>query len=234
MKASKNIIAVIPARGGSKQIKNKNLKKIKGISLVARTIKFAKSINLINEIVVSSDSEKILNESKKNGVDTFFVRPRKLSGDKISDFQVLHHSLKVSEKYFKKKFDYIVMLQPTSPLRKKKDIIKAIKKCIGKYDAVWTVSRVDKKFNPLKQFRAKGNKLSLINTKGKNVIARQQLENTYIRNGAVYVFTRNTIFKKKTIYPTNLGFIELNTKQISIDSFADLKFARSELGNDIW
>ena len=91
------------------------------------------------------------------------------------------------------------MLQPTSPLRKKKDIIKAIKKCIGKYDAVWTVSRVDKKFNPLKQFRAKGNKLSLINTKGKNVIARQQLENTYIRNGAVYVFTRNTILKKNNI-----------------------------------
>ena len=71
MKASKNIIAVIPARGGSKQIKNKNLKKIKGISLVARTIKFAKSINLINEIVVSSDSEKILNESKKMALILF-------------------------------------------------------------------------------------------------------------------------------------------------------------------
>ena len=147
---------------------------------------------------------------------------------KISDLKILQHSLKVSEKFFNKKFEYIVMLQPTSPLRKKEDVKKTIIKCIKKnYDAVWTISKIDKKYHPLKQLRITKDKLFLIYASGKRVIARQQLEETYIRNGVAYVFSRNTILKKKTIYPKNLGFTKLNTRQISIDNIEDLRLAKS-------
>lgn len=227
MYKNKRILAVIPARGGSKGIKNKNLRKINNKSLLAHTIILAKKIKIIDKIIVSSDSSKILEESEKLGLKTYFKRSKKLSGDKVGDLPVLIEAISKTEKKTYQEFDVIAMLQPTAPLRTIKDVKNAIVKCIDKnYDAVWTVSRIDKKFHPLKQLVLVNENLELNDKKGKKIIARQQLKNTYFRNGAAYVYKKKILTQKKNFYPNQMGYIISLTKQISIDTIKDLKLAK--------
>ena len=221
----KKILAIVPARGGSKGIKNKNLKKIKGKSLLKILFEISSKSKLIDNIVLSSDSEKIKNHSREIGYEILFTRPKKLSGDKVPDMPVLRHALIKSEKILKKKFDLILMLQVTSPLRKNEYINKVVKKIIDKgYDSVWTISKVDRKFHPDKQLIINNRKLNYFTKNGKNIIARQQLNQTYSRNGAVYGFTRKCILNKKLL-TNNSSFIITKSKQLSIDTISDLKLA---------
>lgn len=227
MHKKKKLLAIIPARGGSKGIPGKNLRKIKGKSLTSIAINFAKRQKIIDEIIVSTDSNKIANEAKKNDLKVPFMRPKKLSGDKISAFKVLEHGLNKAEKYFKIKFDYIVMFEPTSPLRKSYEFKSALNKIYNKnLDAVWTVSKVDSKFHPYKQLLIKKDLMKLFDSEGKKVFYRQSLDKTFIRNGAVYIFSYKCLKKFKNIYGKKLGHIISKTKHISIDTLEDLNLVR--------
>ena len=227
---NKNILAIIPARGGSKGIKNKNLKKIFNQSLVARAILFAKKIKHIDDIVVSTDSGKIKKEAINCGIKFPFFRPKKLSGDNISDFDVLVDVLKKTEKLYKKKYDYITMLQPTSPLRTSQEFKECLLKIYKKkFDSVWTISEIDKKYNHLKQFRVQKDKIFLIDKKGYKVINRQALAKTYIRNGAIYIFSRDCLVKQKNIYGKKQGYFISTIKHISIDTVEDLQLIKNYL-----
>lgn len=221
---SKKILAIIPARSGSKGIKNKNLKKINKISLVGHAIQFAKKNPEIDDVIVSTDGLNIKKEALNYNIKVPFLRPKKLSGDNVHDYPVLYHAMITTEKFLKKKYDYILMLQPTSPLRSRKEFKECLKKIYKKkYDAVWTISEIDKKFHPYKQFLIYGEELKLLDKKGKKIINRQQLEKTYIRNGSIYIFSRNCLLKSKSIYGKKLGYIISKIKHISIDSIDDLK-----------
>ena len=187
------------ARGGSKTIKNKNLVKIKKIPLVGLVGKLVKKMKIIDKALVSTDSDRIGKTSQKYGLDYFFKRPKNISGDIVSDFKVLEHALKTTEKILRRKFDIIISLPPTSPLRDKNYIEKGIKKLIkNKYDSLWTVSKIDTKFHPEKQLVLKKNKLNYFHRNGPRVIARQQLSDMYYRNGVAYIMTRDCILKKET------------------------------------
>ena len=122
-----NILAVIPARGGSKGIKLKNLKKIGNLSLVAHSIKFLKQFKNIKRIFVSTDHDMIIKECKRFGIDIPFKRPRKISGDLIGDASVLLHALDKCEKFYSEKYDVVLMIQPTSPFRTKSSIDEVLK-----------------------------------------------------------------------------------------------------------
>ena len=233
MYKNKTVLAVVPARGNSKGLKNKNLKKINGLSLVERAGRILKKIAIIDYSIISSDSNKIIKAAKKSGLEFLFKRPKNISGDKIGDKEVLEHALKTTEKIKKKKIDIILLIQPTSPLRKIIHIQSVIKKIIDEnLDAVWSISRVDLKFHPLKQLDFKNNILAYHNQMGKNIIARQQLKDTYFRNGVVYAFTRKIILKKNKslLSKKSSGYI-IDTPQISIDNLTDLKIARKLLKN---
>jgi CMP-N,N'-diacetyllegionaminic acid synthase len=218
----KIIYAITPARGNSKGIKNKNLKSIKNKSLLKICFDVAKKIKLIDEIVISSDSNKIIQKAKSIGYKAYFKRPKKLSGDKVADMPVIKHALIEIEKIIKKKIDYVVMLQVTSPLRSSEHIKKCIKKIIDKkLDSVWTVSQIDKKYHADKQLTINKGQLNFFSNNGQNIIARQQLKNTYYRNGAAYVFSRKAVLKKE-ILPKKSGYIIIKDKMISIDTKQDL------------
>lgn len=223
MYKNKKILAIIPARGGSKGLKNKNLKKIKDKSLIEITANLLNKIKIIDYKIISSDKKKINLEAKKFKLNYLFDRPKILSGDQVSDMQVLNFTLKKVEKILNQKFDIILLIQVTCPLRKKLHIEKAIKLLIKeKYDAVWSINQVDKKYHPFKQLLIKNKKLKFFDKiRGKKIIARQQLNNTFIRNGAVYAFTRSSILKNDAL-PNNSGFIETE-ELISIDNLVDLK-----------
>ena len=116
MYKNKRVLAVVPARGGSKGVKLKNLKKINNISLIGHVSNVLNNLPIIDNKIVSTDHKDIIKESLKYNIDVPFIRPKKISRDKIGDIEVLFHALNASEKHYKTKFDYIVMLQPTSPL----------------------------------------------------------------------------------------------------------------------
>ena len=111
-----NILCIIPARSGSKGVKNKNIRKIKGKTLIEHAYNTALKSKIFNKIILSTDSKKYLNLLKKK-IDTPFLRPKKISKDNTTDIEVLFYELKIYEKYYRNKFDYVCLLQPTSPLR---------------------------------------------------------------------------------------------------------------------
>ncbi len=123
MKHNMNFLCIIPARSGSKGIKNKNIQKIKKLTLIEHAYTFAKKFKEFNKILVSTDSKKYLKFLKKYGYEyNKFLRPKSLSRKHSTDLEVLTFELKRFEKHFKKKFDYIAFFPPTSPIRKKIDI----------------------------------------------------------------------------------------------------------------
>lgn len=227
MYKGKNILAVVPARGGSKGIKLKNLKKIGGKTLIYHTAQIINSIKEIDAGIVSTDSLLIKKEALKNNLLVPFLRPEKISGDFIGDLEVLEHALTSMEIINKCKYDVILMLQPTAPFRRKIDVIKTIKKLIDEnLDSVWTVSKLDKKFHPLKQLYINDNGyLNLFDKRGKNIIARQQLGEIYYRNGIAYAISRNTILIKKSILGEFSKKILIKYPNINIDTMEDLNLA---------
>ena len=182
----------------------------------------------IDEHVISSDSDEIIKEAKKFGLKCYFRRPNKISGDMVPDIPVLQHALIETEKYNNYKFDIVLMLQPTSPLRQSNQIEKVIKKIVDEnLDSVWTVHLVDKKFHPDKQLKiTKNGFLNYFTLNGEKIIARQQLNDSYIRNGVAYAITRKCLIKKQTLMGTKCGYVILDGPIVNIDTIEELKFAK--------
>tara|TARA_B110000483_G_scaffold39518_1_gene48898 strand:+ start:600 stop:1283 length:684 start_codon:yes stop_codon:yes gene_type:complete len=223
-----NFLCIIPARSGSKGIKNKNIKKIKKLSLIEHAYIFSNKFKEFDKIIVSTDSKKYLKFLEKyNYKYSKFLRPKSLAKKNSTDLEVLTFELKRYEKLFKKKFDYVICLQPTSPLRKKLDMEKCIEIIKQKKpDALWTVSKIDTKFNPIKQLILDKNKLKYFSSDGHKFKSRQLLKNTYIRNGVAYFYSRKTILKYKKILPSNSLYYEIKSKYVNIDTMDELNLAR--------
>ncbi len=217
---------IVPARGGSKSIELKNIRPINGVPLVTLVGKIVQQLTFVDRAIVSTDHPEIARIAKESGLDVPFMRPPELSGDNIADWDVLVHALLEIERIDTKLYDIIVMLQPTSPMRKKEHIIKAINKLIqGKYDSVWTVSETDAKYHPLKQLKIVNEQLDYYDSRGNQIIARQQLEPLYHKNGVAYVMTRQCLLEQKTIKGTRCGALVIKDSIVDIDTLWDFKLA---------
>ena len=223
-----NFLCIIPARSGSKGIKDKNIKKIKKLTLIEHAYVFAKKFKEFDEIIVSTDSKKYLKFLKKYDYKfTNFLRPKSLSRKNSTDLDVLSYELKRYENYFKKKFDYVAFFQPTSPIRKKSDIIKCIKIIKKKKpEALWTISKIDTKFNPMKQLIIRKNQLKYYSKNGHKFKSRQLLDNTFIRNGVAYFYSRKSILTFKKILPKKSTYYLIKGKYVNIDTLNELNLAR--------
>src|ERR1044071_5352756 len=141
-----DIIAIIPARGGSKGILRKNLRSINGISLVGWSVKHALASKLVTRTIISSDDDEIISEAKKYGAEAPFIRPKELAEDHVLDIPVFQHALN----YLKEKENYspkiVVHLRPTAPYRKQGWIDDAIRLLVDhpEADSVRSVSEPDK------------------------------------------------------------------------------------------
>ncbi len=220
------ILAVCPARGGSKGIPLKNLQPFLGVPLVARVGHLIAEIPGIDRAIVSTDSEEIAKVAKESGLDTPFYRPEDLSGDRISDLEVLSHALIEAERLDGVQYDIVVMLQPTSPLRKTEHVEDTINMLIdGDWDAVWTVSETDSKGHPLKQLTVNDGRLDYYDESGKQIIARQQLVPVYHRNGVAYAIKRSCLLDQQSIKGERTGALVLEGNLVSIDTHWDLELA---------
>lgn len=222
----KSFLAIIPARGGSKSIKNKNLYLIKKKPLIYYTIKSAINSKFLNTILLSTDSIKIANYVKKfSKIKIPFLRPKKLAGDKVLTLPVLKYTLLRYEKTLKKKFDFVVLLQPTSPLRTSKDIDNSIKLLNKKKtDSLISVTSVGAN-HPLRMKKILKNKrlnnyISQKNTDNMN--PRQTLPKVFIRNGAIYITSRQLILKNKISSKKTIAYEMSEDKSINIDNHKDI------------
>lgn len=226
MLSDKRILAVVPARGGSKGIKLKNLRKINGVSLVEYACRIISELKYIDRAVVSTDHPEIAKVAVSAGIEAPFMRPEKLSGDIVADVDVLTHALSETEKDDGTIYDIVVMLQPTSPMRKPRHVTQTIKKLIdGNFDAVWTVSKTDSKAHPLKQLILNEEFIEYYDPRGADIIARQQLTDLYHRNGAAYAVTSSCLIDFQSIKGNKTSAIIIEEPLANIDTEIDLLWA---------
>ncbi len=218
----KRILAVVPARGGSKGVTLKNLRPVLGIPIVARVGDCIRDVHYIDRAVVSTDHEEIAKVAAAAGIAAPFRRPADLSGDHVADWPVLQHALIETERVDGTIYDIILMLQPTAPLRTAAQVQRAIEYFVtGGYDAVWTVTETDLKYHPLKQFTMRNGLLDYFDKDGKTIVARQQLSPVYHVNGVAYVFSRDCILEQKSKLGRKTGGLILDGPDVSIDTLAD-------------
>jgi CMP-N,N'-diacetyllegionaminic acid synthase len=225
---SRRILAVVPARGGSKGVPLKNIHPLGGIPLIAHVGRVLCDLPVVDRAVVSTDNDAIASAAQAAGIDAPFRRPAALAGDLISDHQVLEHALRATEQLDATKYDIVLMLQPTSPLRRAEHVTTVLNKLVAEsWDAVWTVSPTDLKYHPLKQLTVgERGKLEYFDRRGETIVARQQLDPVYHRNGAAYAVTRDCLVQQETLKGARTAAVVLTDPMVSIDTLDD--FARVE------
>jgi len=195
------IIAIIPARGGSKGLPGKNIKPLLGKPLIAWTIEHAKKSKYIDKLIVSTDDKKIAVISKKYGADIPFLRPKELAQDNSSTFDAIVHAIG----WFEEKgecFDIIVLLEPTSPLRKKNDIDDAIELFIKNYeraDSLVSLGAIQLEKPQIAKKIEKDFVIPFVKTKHA-FHQRQQLAKAYFPYGVIYIVKTNALKKTGTFY----------------------------------
>lgn len=218
---NKRILAIIPARGGSKGIPHKNIADLCGKPLIAYTIEEAKKSKYIDYVLISTDDEKIKEKAIEYGGNVPFIRPKNLSDDKSKSIDVVIHSID----YLKNQgnlFDYVILLQPTSPLRNANDIDEALEKVIfSEYESLVSVSEVDE--NPILMGTIEENKFKkILNISGNNV-RRQEFPKVYIYNGAIYINSVEMLYREKVfVNDLTVPYVMPKERSMDIDEQMDL------------
>lgn len=227
MYKNKRIIAIIPARGGSKGIKNKNIVKVNGLPLIGYTINAAKNSKYIDKIIVSTDSLKIKKEVEKLGINVPFLRPKKISTDSSKSIDVIIHIIE-KMRMAEEMFDYIIFLQPTSPLRNTSHIDQAVEMLLNSnYNSLVSVTKTQE--NPV-LFRTKDNKnilKPLINSRSD--IRRQDFTEYYKVNGAIYINKWNQINKSTSLNDNEIGYLMDTYHSLDIDTYDDLEKLKKQI-----
>lgn len=220
MYKSKKILAVIPARGGSKGIPRKNIKLLSGKPLIVWTIEEAKKSKYIDYLILSSEDKEIISIAKDWGCEVPFVRPKEIASDDTPGIEPILHAINT----LPRKFDYVCMLQPTSPLRTVKDIDGCIDKCIN-LNGEACVTIVESSKSPYWMFTLeKDMLLRSLFPEIKIAPRRQDLPTTYVLNGAVYVARTEWIRETKSfITDETIGFRMEKFSSLDIDDEMDFK-----------
>ena len=227
MRDDRRILVVVPARGGSKGVRLKNLEPVGGIPLVARVGQLVRELDWVDRAVVSTDHSEIAKVAAASRLEAPFERPAELSGDEVGDREVLAHALEATEADDGERYDVVVMLQPTSPLRRAEHVTACVDKLIdGGFDSVWTVSPTDSKSHPLKQLVLEGDRLDHWDPEGAHIVARQQLRPVHHRNGAAYAITRECLLGQQSTLGKRASAVVIEEPMLSIDTRED--FARVE------
>ena len=225
----KNIFALIPARRGSKGIKDKNVFMINGKPLIEHTFTSALKSKFIDEIFVSTNCKKVKKITNKYEDILLIDRSEKYCKDNSPAKDVVKHFIREIEKDFKKDF-IVIYLQPTSPLRTHRHINECFE-AMKQYNKLSLVSVVKSKEIPFKSFKLnKNGLLQSLFSEEKTNYRRQDLPSTFQANGAIYIFTKNN-FKKKKIFPSNnsLPYIMSAEDSIDIDQINDIKKVESHM-----
>lgn len=227
MIANTRILAVVPARSGSKGIPDKNMQALGGNSLIARAGLTLKACPNVDRAIISTDSPRYAAEGRRHGLEAPFLRPPELSTDTAGGVETVIHAVKAAEKHYGEFFGIVLIVEPTCPLRRPDDIEGALKMLVETgADSVVTVSRADTKYHPHKLLRIAQDCLAFYDPAGAAVKARQSLEQLYYRNGACYALTRWCLIEQKVIFRATTRAYVIDRLVLNIDEPLELEFAR--------
>ena len=228
------VLGTICARGGSKGVKNKNVRELAGKPLIAYTVEYFKKWRKADRIICSTDSEKIANIAKKYGAEVPFVRPAELATDDAFKLDVIQHIVKFCEEQDKTKYDIIVDLDPTAPLRKLKFLNEAFDRFVNS-DAnnLYSVNRARK--NPYFNMVELDENGYAHLCKKSNVVRRQDAKTVYELNASIYIYNRDFLLKKNTLHSDKTIIYEMpDIASIDIDSELDFMFVEFLLKNGVF
>lgn len=229
----KDILCIIPARKGSKKVKLKNFIKLNNKEIIQYTIDTAKKIERYCDIVISSDYPNITKFTKKNNLTFYGFRPKKLSGDKVETVDVVKYELKKIQKIKKIIYKFILLLQPTCPIRDTKKIIKAIKiiKNNKNINSVISIKDVEGNHPVRMKTMGKDNIIkNFLKNKKENMKPRQSLEKIFIRSGSFYLIRVLNMIKENSLVSNKCyGIIVKDLEAVNIDTTDDLNILKMQL-----
>ena len=222
-----NIIAIIPARGGSKGLPHKNVLHFNGEPLVVHSINFAKECSLVNNVYVSTDDDEIASISTHSGA-SIIQRPLELSGDSATTESAIEHALST----MKVKPDIIILLQPTSPFRPKNSLKVALDKFIkNNFDSLLSISPTHRFFWAIDENDNIDAKYDYLNRPRRQELDREKI--SFIENGSLYIFTYDHFRTIKNRLGGKIGYIEFDEKYShEIDTELDFKFLEALVKNE--
>lgn len=229
------ILAIIPARGGSKGIPGKNIKLLSGRPLLSYTAEVALKSKYLTEVVVSTDDIQIAELAKKMDLKVPFIRPSELAQDNTPTIDVIIHALQ----WYKNQnsfFNAVCILQVTSPFRTVDFLDKAIKEFREKdTDSLVSVQRVPHAYNPHWTFEVNSNGILKIATGETEIIPRrQELPTAYHRDGSIYITKTEILLNEHSIYGKSTAFIESNPEfYVNIDTMQDWEKAEEMIQNKL-
>ncbi|OQA51825.1 MAG: CMP-N,N'-diacetyllegionaminic acid synthase [candidate division WS2 bacterium ADurb.Bin280] len=224
------VLAIIPARSGSKSVKDKNIAEVGGSPLLALAVRPAvalKKKGLIDRVIISTDSQKYADIAIANGAEAPFLRPEEISGDNSKSIDLILHAID----YYKKLdqiFDAVLLLQPTSPFRTEADLEKAIKILAEKEGESLISCYLEEYINPLVMYRKQpDNFLQPLNKLHNKGVRRQEHGGIYVRNGAIYLTRTQYLEKTKQIISDKPLLLEMKKiYSVNVDGPEDLELAR--------
>lgn len=218
------MLAIIPARGGSKGLPGKNIRPLNGEPLIAYTIKAALGSSSISKTIVDTNSPEIADIARFYGAETPYLRPAALAGDTASTRDVCLHSLKWFEDHQGISWKEFVILQPTSPFRESRHIDEAVK--LFYRDNIDSVISVTEYMHPI-QWAVQLNEHGMLVKLQQMPNQRQMAEKYYHPNGAIYIYkTEAYKINSEKIFEKTKGYVMPNEISIDIDTLADFQYAQ--------
>lgn len=221
------MIAIIPARGGSKGLPGKNIKMLNGKPLIAYTIEAALKSKYIDSVIVSTDSPAIAKVAKEYGAEVPFLRPDELSTDSSSAIDVYLHATNYYMENNKVKLNKFMVLLPTAPLRTEKHIDDAVELFLEKKaDTLISIKEAD---TPVTWYMEKNDDDRIKNARfgiGNAVTNRQENNQYFVPNGAIYILDYELLKTNRTYYSNNtIGYVMSSEDSVDIDTLIEFKFA---------
>lgn len=223
------ILAVVPARGGSKGIAKKNLRRVGGLSLVARAASLIREIDWIDRSVISTDDVEIHREGVYFGLSSIGIRPADLSTDTANSIDVWRQAWDAAQEKYGETYQLSILLEPTCPLRIVDDIERVVCSIVKEqFSSAVTVSENPERFAPEKTLKiAKGNNLCHYLNSERALTRRQEVPRYFHRNGACYGAIKSRLFEDSEIFGEGCAAVVLSRPLVNIDSMEDLRSART-------
>lgn len=220
---SLNILAVITARGGSKGLPGKNIKLLGGKPLLAYSILSAQESSLITDLILSTDDEAIAAVGKEWGVEVPFMRPPELANDTAGHLEVMQHAVAFMEEQRGIRYDFVVILQPTSPFRLVEDIDLTVQKLIDTgADSAVSMVELESSAHPIKAKKMEGDRVLSYCIEESPGTRRQDFPVAYKRSSAVYAMRRDLLMEKGELYgEVIVGHVVPQNRSIDIDDPLD-------------
>lgn len=227
MYSDKRVIAVVPARSGSKGLPGKNMARIAGVSLIGHAGRCLAELPWLDRAIISTDDSDYAAEGQRHGLESPFLRPAELSSDLAGAVDTMVHAVSASESHYGERYDIVLIVEPTSPLRRSSDIEECVRLLVSSSaDSVVTVSCLPKKFHPHKVFALDGGRIGFYEEQGAGVTNRQELGDLFWRNGACYALTRECLFDRRRIITEDSRALVIDRELANIDDPIELEWAR--------